>query len=335
MKKLISNLLIILLIGLAIAVSYFYTPASVKELHEKVNQSSPLSSLSGDRWDLVREYGSYLADGLPEDNPKLYFYWFSNQRKLSDLRVRKALEEIRTTNVEKGDIRIWSLLNMGVVIKTGTHSIAIDTANLPFSQAHNELTDLVNIFIVSHKDGDHFDATLLKTALEKGKKVVLLEGFIFDGAESENIIKIASGRTKNVDGVKVTAYQTDHRGDGNFMDPNAWFVVEIGGFKLLHTGDGRDFKNKDEMEKVYAIKDFDILLGNTLLHPYNVRDLEPKVFVPMHLFKFMSGNDLYQESTIEAIFDVHRKYERDLQGIKMVYLLPGEGFTYPLEIKKK
>ena len=332
MKKHLGSLIFIFLFVLAAVFSYFYLPPAVKLLHQKINQSDPLSSDEA-RLSLVREYDNFLADGLPERNPALYFYWFSNQRKMSDLRIKKAIEEIKDMAVAKNEMRVWSLLNMGAVIKTEKQTIAIDTANLPLSWAHNGLADIVDIFIVSHMDGDHYDPALLKKALGKNKKIFFLKGFIF-ADDNPNVYKLASGETKEIGGVKITAYQTDHRGDGNFEEPSAWFIVEVDGFKLFHTGDGRDFKNKEEAERVYAMKDFDILLGNcntgTTLHPYNIRDIKPQVLLPLHLFKFMHAGEFYRESTIEAVASVYEKYSQDLQGIEKVYLLPGESFIYGL-----
>ncbi len=329
MNKFFNDLIIVLLFGLFAAFLYFYIPSPVKTLHQRVSQSSPLN-LNQDRLDLFKQYGNFVMDKLPEKTPKLYFYWLSAQRKLADLRVKTVVNEIKSTKVQEGKLKIWSLLNMGVVIKINQHTIAIDTANLPFSQAHNELVEIVDIFLVTHLDGDHFDASLLQKALAQNKKVVFLDGFVFDSDKPENIIFLSSGTDKTLDNLKITAYQTDHRGDGNFREANAWFVIETEGFKILHTGDGRDFKNKDEEKKVYGMKDIDVLLGNIMIHPYNVRDLSPRLYVPLHLFKFMSGKELYQESTIEAVLNIHQQYEKDLKSIEKIYLLPGEGFTYPL-----
>ncbi len=328
MKEILKSLFFILIFAAVIAFSYFYIPSSVKILNEKINQSNPTNSDTA-RLNLLKEYGDFLGRKLPENNPAVYFYWYSNQRKISDLRVKKAIMEIKNVKVEANKIKIWSLLNMGVVIKTGERVIAIDTANIPFSQAHNELVNLVDIFIVTHMDGDHYDPTLLSKALVKNKKVVFLDGIPLIGNNPDNIT-LVSGETKNINGIKITAFQTDHRGDGNFNEPSAWFVIEVNGFKLLHTGDGRDFKNKNEFQKVYSMKNFDILLANNQLHPYNIRDISPKVLIPLHLFKFMSGNDLYQESTIEAVSKNYEKYNKDLQGIEKVYLLPGESYIYGL-----
>jgi len=332
-KEILKSLFFILIFGVVIALIYFYIPPSVKELDEKVNRSNP-TNLDTTRLNLFKEYGDFLGQNLPKNNSRLYFYWYSNQRKISDLRVKNAIEEIRNSKPAKNEIKIWSLLNMGVVVKTSEKTVAVDTANLPFSQAHNELVKLVDIFLVTHADMDHYDPALLKKALDNNKKVVFLEGFNGPEGKSKSI-SLRSGETKDIDGVKVTAYQTDHRGDGDFNDPCVWYVVEAGGFKLLHTGDGRDFKNKNEQQKVYSMKDFDILLGNSntgsTLHPYNIRDLKPKVLIPLHLFKFMSGNDLYQESTIEAVSENYAKYDKDLQGIKRIFLLPGESYIYKVK----
>ncbi len=331
MKKYLNDVIIVIFLALLLLIFYFYNPPQVKKFHQKVNQSQPLI-LDEVRLNLVKEYANFVADGLPATTPKLYFYWYAKQRKLADLRVKKAIEEIKNTTIEPGKIKIWSLLNMGVVIKTSGQTIAIDTANLPFSMAHNQLADLADIFIVTHADGDHFDAVLLNKALAQNKKVVFSDQFFFNGKKPDNIIKLASGETKTINSVKITAYHTDHRGDGNFAE-GAWYLIEVDGFKLLHTGDGRDFKNKAEQAQVYAMKDFDILLGNIMLHPYNLRDLHPKVLVSLHLFKFMHDFDLYQESTIEKVLQTHHEYEKDLQAIEKVYLLPGESFTYPFVIK--
>jgi len=323
MKKRLNDLIIILMLVVLAGISYIYIPLQAKALDEKISQSTSLN--------LAQEYDAYLSKNLPRDIPKLYFYWFSHQKKISDLRIKRAIEEVKNTQVGTGKMQIWSFLNMGAVIKTSNKTIAIDTANLPFSSAHNALVDLADIFIVSHIDADHFDATLLNKALEKNKKVVFLEEFIFEAVKPDGVIKLKSGESKEINGVKVTAYQTDHRGDGNFKEPCAWIMVEVDGYKLLHTGDGRDFKNKEEQNKVYATKDFDVLLGNIALHPYNIRDLKPRVWLPLHLFKFMHGQELYRESTFEAVQNNNQKYEKDLQGIEIVYLLPGESLVYPTE----
>jgi len=327
MKRYLNNLIILGLFGLFLAVSYLYIPPSATKLNQQINQS-PLLSSDIDRINAVSEYGAYLADSLPENVPKLYFYWISKQRKLSDLRIRRAVGDIKKSQITPNELKIWSLLNMGVVIKTTNHTIAVDTANLPFSNAHNELVRNVDIFLITHMDNDHYDPALLKKALAQNKTVIVPENFFFDNNKPDNLINAPYGKAINIGTTTITAYQTDHRGDGNFNNPNAWYVIESDGFKLLHTGDGRTFKDKEVEKKLNGMKDFDILLANFQIHPFNIRDLNPKTVIPLHLYKFMSGKDLYQESTIETVQNTYQRYNKDLEGIKKVYLLPCESYDY-------
>jgi len=327
MKKNLHALIFTLLLAAFLFVSYIFVPSSVKLLDQKINNSDPLV-LDQARLDLIKEYGEFLSKGLPKSAPALYFYWLSNQRKLSDFRVKHAIDEIKNTQVDDKEIKVWSMLNMGAVLKTSKHTIAIDTANLPFSYAHYELAKLADIFLVTHDDGDHYDPTLLKKAAEENKKVILPKGFILNSKKPENIILLESGKTIEIDGVKITGYQTDHRGDDNFAEGGNWYEIESDGVKILHTGDGRDFKNKTEKEKVYSMKDIDILLGNIMLHSYNIRDFKPKVFVPLHMYKFISGGGAIQDSTIETVLNTHEQYKNELFGSEKVYLLPGESYIF-------
>lgn len=327
MKKNIYFLIYIVISAIFLAVSYLFIPQSVRDINSKIKDSNPLI-LNEKRFDLIRGYGDFLLKGLPHNIPKLYFYWFGNQRKLADIRIENAIAEIKKTKIENDSVRVWSLLNMGTVIKTKNHTIAIDTANLPFSKAHDKLIGLVDVFLVTHDDGDHYDYSLLKKASEKNK-VILPDGFIIKNDKPENIITPSSRKTIEIDGVRITSYQTDHRGDGNFAGGGNWYIIETDGFKILHTGDGRDFKNKNESEIVYSMGDIDILLGNIMIHSYNIRDLSPKVLIPLHLYKFMSGAKDVEQSFIEEVSAKYNVYKQDLAGIKIIYLLPGESYSYP------
>jgi len=108
MKKHLKDIIIILIFVLFLTVSYVYTPSSVKMLHKKIEQTNPLN-LNKDRLNLIAEYNARLYRGLPTSVPKLYFYWHSNQRKLSDLRIKEAIEEIK--NILKNNW-LWCFNNI-------------------------------------------------------------------------------------------------------------------------------------------------------------------------------------------------------------------------------
>jgi len=333
MRKYLSDLLILFLLVFLGFFLYFYIPKSATLLHQRINQSDP-NNLNEKRIELAQDFEKFLFKGMPKDpgaTPKLYLYWIGGQRKILDLRIKQAVEEIKNAQVKPGKIRTWSLINMGVVVKTNSKIIAFDIADMPFSRAHKELANIVDIIIISHADSDHYDPSLLEKALKQGKSLVFPEGFSFRLAKnnSSNIFKLKSGEAIDIDGVKITAYQTDHRGDGNFNEPNAWFLAEINGFKLLHTGDGRDFKNKKERESIEGRKDIDIFLANIMIHPFNIRGIKPKVVIPLHLHKFMHNREHLEKSTFNYVINLHSKYDEDLRGIEKRLLFCGESFEFP------
>lgn len=330
MRKRLVDLVIVLLFGFVGLFFYFRIPKAALLLHQQISKSNP-NNLDEERIKLSEDYETFLLSNMPKNpktTPNLLYYLIGKQRKFLDLRVNQAIEEIKNTQVDERKIRVWSLLNMGVVVKTNNKIIAFDIADIPLSRAHKELANITDIIITSHADGDHYDKSLLKKALNQGKSLVFLDGFGFKLGKKNisNIFEIKSGETINIDGVKVTAYQTDHRGDGNFNEANAWFLVEVNDFKLLHTGDGRDFKNKKERELLNQREDIDIFLVNVMIHPLNIRDIKPKVIVPLHLYKFMHNREHLEQSTFNYAIDMYNQYEKDLRGIEKRLLFCGEGF---------
>jgi len=336
MKKLLKEFATLLFIVLIAVVYYFYTPKSAFNLHKRINLSNP-ALLNEERTKLSKDLEEYLASGLPKDpgkTPTILHLFLGNQRKLLDLRFNQAIDEIKKTKVEPGKIRVWSLMNMGVVVKTDSKTIAFDIADMPLSTTQKKLVDIVDVILVTHGDSDHYDPALLKKALEQGKTVIFPENFGFMYNKNfSNIFKLKDGESVNLEELKVTAFQTDHRGDGNFLEPNAWYLVETDKFKLLHTGDGRDFKNKSEKEAL-KYKEIDIFLCNVKIHPYDIRDVKPKVVVSLHLYKFIHNREELEQSTFNYAINQYRQYLKDLNDIEKIYLFPGESFIYPMEIEK-
>jgi len=313
---------------------YVYTPISIFNLNKNIDLSDPLL-LDDKRIDLAKSLEKSLSFFLPKNTgktPTLLHLFLGNQRKLLDLRFNQAIKEIKDTKVNSGEIRIWSLMNMGVVIKTNNKTIAIDVADMPFSGVQKKLTDIVDLVLITHSDSDHYDSTLLKTALKKGKTVIFPQNFnfLYDNENFSKVFKLNDGEKITSNGMDITAFQTDHRNDNNFFEPNAWYLIEIDGFKIIHTGDGWNFKDKNKKESLKNIK-IDLFLSNVKNHPYNIRDVKPKVVVPLHLYKFMHSREELAESTFDYAINLYSQYQKDLQGIEKIYLFPGESFTYPLK----
>ena len=331
MKRILKELLPLLLVVVVASVYYLYTPRSAADLHRRIGSSNP-NIFDEERIKLSQDFNEYLAAGLPQDpgkTPTIFNHFLGNQRKLQNLRINQAVAEIEKTAVGPGKVRVWSTTNMGAVVKTSSKIIGFDIADQPLSAVQKEIAELADVLLVTHSDNDHYDPALLKKALDLGKTVILPEGlgFLYEEKDSYKIYKLKDGEEINIDGVKITAFQTDHRGDGNFIEPNAWYLVEVGGLKLLHTGDGRDFKDPQK-KKGLADSGIDIFLSNRQIHPYNIRDINPKVLVPLHLHKYIHGREQLGESTFEWVLDFYRPYEKDLEGIEVKLLFTGESFEH-------
>ncbi len=331
MKKFLLNLAYIFLFVLVALFFYFRVPQSARLLHQRINQSNP-NILDDQRLQLSQDYADFLAADLPKDPgqpPTLLHLFIGKQRSLINLRLQQALQEIQTTPVASGHIRIWSMINMGVVAKTSNKIIAFDVADMPLSQAQKPLARIADVFVVSHGDTDHYDTELLKQALANNKQVAFLEGLELS-IQSPNMHSLTSGQPIDLDGVKVTAFQTDHRLDRSFIEPSAWLLVEVDGFKLLHTGDGVEFKNKTERQHLNQENDIDIFLVNAQIHPYDIRDIHPHVAVPLHLYKFVHNREELGNSTFNSVMSIYAKYPNDLKGIPIEWLFNGESSEYPL-----
>ncbi len=332
-RRIIREFAPLLLMVVVCVAYYFYTPHSAIALHNRI-EATRAGFADATRLELSKELGEYLSFGLPHDpdkTPTLWHLFWANQRKFFDISLKQAIAEIGNTDVGIGKMRVWSFMNMGAVVKTNNKIIAFDTADMPESLVQSKLASVADIFLVTHSDMDHFDPSLLRKALQQGKLVVLPENLILtdDDNNLSNVRYLKDGESIEIDEVKITAFQTDHRGDGNFITPNAWYLVEIDGFKILHTGDGRDFKNPNE-RKALEKSGVDVFLCNVKLAAFDVRDIGPKVVVPMHLFKFMHSRDELANSTIDYAVSVYGQYIEALKGIRIMWLFPGESFQYPL-----
>ncbi|MDP3997928.1 MAG: MBL fold metallo-hydrolase [Candidatus Andersenbacteria bacterium] len=330
-RGLIKDFLVLLVIVLICVGYYLYMPRSAVRLHERIAATDP-NVLTEERVELSRDLEKYLAVWLPRDTgktPTLLHLFLGNQRKFFDLSLGQAIDDIDQTAVAPGKMRIWSFMNMGAVVKTSNKAIAFDTADMPESVVQKRLADIADIFLVTHADMDHYNPTLLKKALQNGKSAVFPEGFrfMYESENWSNIYYLKDGQPVDINGVKITALQTDHRVDGNFNEPNAWYLVETDGFKILHTGDGINFKYKNE-KAALAHSGVDVFLCNVKVAAYDIRDISPKVVVPMHLFKFMSNREELENSTFDYAENIYRQYPGELKGIDIKLLFPGEGFEY-------
>lgn len=332
LNELFKSFLILFILSFSAFIYYIYIPASAKNISHQIDSSNP-DVLDQTKLKLSSELEQYLSNGLPKDpgkTPTLLHLFLANQRKLIDLRINQAVENIKNISLKTNSVQITSLINMGAVVKTTNHTIAFDAADMPLSLSQKQLVELADIFLVTHSDGDHYDPALLKKALEEGRTVIFPDNFkfLYKDSNYSNIYKLKNGESVTINGAKITAYQTDHRLDRNFNEPNAWYLVEVDNFKILHSGDGIEFKNKTSRQQLNGMKDIDIFLVNAKIHPYDIRDIHPKIAVPLHLFKFLHNREELNQSTFSYVNNIYGQYQSDLKGIDIKFLFPGESSIF-------
>lgn len=199
-----------------------------------------------------------------------YPFLFENKKGFVSQEARdawiKAMYEVYVGKTEKlingisqppeSGVDIWKFYNCGVVFKSKDACVAIDLRSqygIPFSESEiASLVEKIDILLISHPHGDHFDLALLEAFLKAGKKVYapVPESVSKDLAgKYPNFVKLykaGDSLSLEIGGAKILAYGGAHLqwSAKEFPQPlpNNLYLVEIGGVKIVHTGDNGDVK---------------------------------------------------------------------------------------------
>lgn len=146
----------------------------------------------------------------------------------------KVLREARDT-VVSGDVpAVWSVYNMGHIVKTRDSLFSIDLKH----RRANEFVPLLDFALVTHAHKDHYNPGFAR-AMEKADKPVV-SSFLKNTAFAEIKAKAeADGRPDafKMRDVAIRTFRVDHAKAEWGIDFTTAFEMAIGGFRLLHTGD--------------------------------------------------------------------------------------------------
>ena len=167
-------------------------------------------------------YESYMRDGRTRGLTSL--------EKL-EAAFDKVLREVRETTVT-GTPAVWSVYNMGIVVKTPQSVFSIDLLH----RRAPELAPLLDFALITHNHDDHWRPAFYAAMNGAGKTVVsnFLDNYGvkdwrkdggFTRAEKEFQLKDVAVRTSSV----------DH--NGYLVDFTTAFEVRVGDWLLYHTGD--------------------------------------------------------------------------------------------------
>lgn len=199
--------------------------------------SAPLRRSEERQNELVAKWDEATKAVAPED----YFAYFRDgdtrefkALKALELAFDKVLREARETVVEGDAPAVWSVYNMGYIVKTRESLFSID---LKHRRAHS-LVQLLDFALVTHKHGDHYDGNFCKAMDKAGKPLVssFAENAAFDEIKAK---AVAGGKPDvfKIRDVEIRTFRVDHAKADWGIDFTTAFEVKIGKFRLLHTGD--------------------------------------------------------------------------------------------------
>jgi L-ascorbate 6-phosphate lactonase len=175
-------------------------------------------------------------------------------------------DEIRTTHPGPGAVAVWWLGQSGFVLRSSDATVVVD----PYLSEHltkkyegsarphvrmtraplrgDDLTG-VDLVLASHKHSDHLDPGTLpglmaaSPAAVLGLPAPLVDHAVGLGLPADRIEGLTAGATFRRPGVAVRAVPSAHEGldtDEQGRHLYLGFVIELGGLRFYHSGDGVD-----------------------------------------------------------------------------------------------
>lgn len=241
------------------------------------------------------------------------------------------------------NINIHYLYHSGFSVETKNYFLIFDYYKDSFSDKEKIIDNglISNDFIKSkknvivfssHKHPDHFNPVILKWAdVNKDIKYILSSDIKIENYK-ENYYKLSKYEDLNLDNIYIKAYGS--------TDIGISYLVKVDGVTLFHAGDLNwwYWKEDSEQEKKAAAGNFkheikqlkgqkiDIAFFPvdprlkeyySLGGEYFIKEINPSIFFPMHLWNKMSTCDKFK--------DYMEKYKTKIMCIKR----PGESFQLP------
>jgi len=289
---------------------YLWTLSGSGNTVEALDKRIASTPIGDERRQLLLDFDDFIADNIPTPVKTK-----TDATSLLETRTRHVAEEISSIKVAEGEIRLWYIYNMGVVIKTYNATIGIDVAGTYEAPAIEDVGRLLDLLIITHPHGDHLDAKVAAAAAKAGAKIVIADekakivyspttSIIRDpegtklttllaGSElaSHALIGVEPWSTMAIDGVKITAIPATHTST-DLDVPVDWLYIEASGFGILHTGDGCFPDERPDL----AGKRVDLYLihyvDEVFAEDYYELAPQSRVMVPLHLHELGHGEDI-------------------------------------------
>lgn len=191
-----------------------------------------LNNFTSDQW---REYlasdSQAQVDSL-ENYGALYFY-----RKA----MGKVLKEVKKVKPKHGEVVLWNLYNMGYIIKTPSHTFAVDLVHKHI----DEFAGLLDFVLITHKHSDHGSKREFEAFAAAG--IDVCAGYM-PKSKPENIKWrfVEDGESFQIGKVCITGRRGDHFYKGEGFKMVTTFEIDCGddasNTVIYHTGDCRNYE---------------------------------------------------------------------------------------------
>ena len=223
-------------------------------------------------------YGRYFMDGDTRGLASL--------EKL-EAAFEKVMREAKETKVSGDRPAVWSVYNMGYIVKTREAMFSIDLVH----RRAAEFAPLLDFALITHNHGDHWRQDFYQAMNGAGKTVIsnFLDNYgAADWRKGGKSWYAAGGyirgvKTFKIKGMEIRTSLIDH--NDYLIDFTTAFEIKIGDFILYHTGDS-GYGTEHKLGTVWGRPDLWLFFpGCGIDVGKAVRKVEPKRVVFGHLWE--------------------------------------------------
>lgn len=183
----------------------------------RLDANPPAFRLNENRRDAFLDIGRFLEESIRpggeydlKQNP-------TPLRQLVEPRFVAAARDIAATKLKPHQVTAWQMYNHGVIVKSGDAVIGLDVVPITRSFDWEEpegftdsLAELIDVLLVTHDHGDHYDEPLVRACLRRGKPVVMPEPMARKRDPSATLRAASHGSIHDIRGLHITAREGIH-----------------------------------------------------------------------------------------------------------------------------
>jgi len=145
------------------------------------------------------------------------------------------------------ELQVMKVYSSGVVFRTKNKCIGMDIAyNEAFGTTAgiDKLSDALDALYVTHAHGDHFDETLIRSMINKGKPVVMTKNIVKMESPYAVVWEDSHLTKESINGAITVASM-----GAQTPTPCLCYLVEIDGWRFIHVGDNSVHDVEKELAK--------------------------------------------------------------------------------------